>query len=143
MSADTWTMAAVTNPMRPSDRVLSAVSAGQSIADAVGSSASYSLSIEIGGFPLPRSLWSKVRPKAGQIVHAVNFPQGGNAGKWVRTALVVIISYYAPYLAGYAQGAAWGTAATGLSGALLTAGIMAVGVLAITPMIGAALEVTA
>lgn len=140
MSADTWTMAAVTNPMRPFDRVLSAVSAGQSIADAVGASASHSLSIEIGGVSLPRSLWSKVRPKAGQIVHAVNFPQGGNAGKWVRLVATVVLMYFTYGASGWAAGAA---SAFGGSAAVWGAAIMMVGQLALTPMVGHALEVTA
>lgn len=142
-AAQSCTLVACPNPMQPAERVFTHVPAGQTIAEMIGADASHSLSVELSGHNVPRELWGKVRPKSGQTLHAINYPQGGNAGKWVRAALVIIISYYAPYLAGYAQGAAWGTAATGLGGALLTAGIMAVGVLAVTPMIGQAREVRA
>lgn len=109
----------------------------------IGEGASHSLSVQIGGHDIPRALWANTRPKPGQIIHVVNYPQGGNAGKWARMVLMVVLMYFAPYLAGYMQGYAWGTAATGLAGAVLTAGVMAIGTLAITPMIGNAREIAA
>lgn len=142
MTAAACTLVACPNPMQPAERVFTHVPAGQTIAEMIGTDASHSLSVELSGHNVPRELWSKVRPKPGQTLYATNYPQGGNGGKWVRTALLVIVSYYAPYLSGYLQTGSW-VAASGFAGAALTAGIMAVGALAVTPMIGQAREVTA
>ena len=126
-----------------SDTAFARVPAGQTLAQMLGPDASHSLQVAIGGCDVPSALWGVTRPKAGQTIHVTNYPQGGNAGKWVRMVLLVVLMIYAPYLAGYAQGYAWGTAATGLYGAALTAGVMMVGTLAITPMVGKPLEVAA
>ena len=126
-----------------SDTAFTRVPAGQTLAQMLGPDASHSLSVAIGGHEVPSALWGVTRPKAGQTIHVTNYPQGGNAGKFVRLVLLVLITYYAPYLSGYAQTGVWGATATGLGGALMTAGIMAVGTLAITPMIGHAREIAA
>lgn len=140
-AAQSCTLVACPNPLQPAERVFTHAPAGQTIAEMIGPDASHSLSIEVGGHNVPRELWGKVKPKPGQTIHATSYPQGGNGGKWARAALTVLVMYYAPYLSGYMQGYAWGTAATGLAGAVMTAGIMLVGQLAITPMIGNAREV--
>ena len=126
-----------------SDTAFAQVPAGQTLAQMLGPDASHSLQVAIGGHEVPSAFWAVTRPKAGQTIHVTNYPQGGTAGKWVRMVLLVVLMIYAPYLAGYAQGSAWGTAATGIYGAALTAGIMMVGTLAITPMAGQPLEVLA
>ena len=143
-AAQSCTLVACPNPMQPADRVFTHIPAGQTIAEMIGPDASHSLSVELSGHNVPRDLWGKVRPKPGQTIHATNYPQGGNGGKLVRAALLIIISYYAPYLSGYIQsgGTAWAVG-SGLAGAALTAGIMAVGALAVTPMVGQALAVAA
>lgn len=134
-----WTVAAIANPMRPYEQVFATAPAGRSIAEVVGD-ASHSLAIEIGGRTISREMWSKVRPKAGQIVHAVNYPQGGNGGKWVRLVATVVLMYFTYGASGWAAGAA---SAFGGSAAVWGAAIMVVGQLALTPMVGHALELTA
>ena len=78
------------------------------------------MSVTIDGYPVPRELWGKVRPKAGRTIHVTVYPQGGNGGKWVRAILTIVVMYFAwwaaPYLAGYgASAAAVGAWAAGIS----------------------------
>lgn len=122
-----------------SDTAFAHVPAGQTLAQMLGPNASHSLQVAIGGYDVPSALWGVTRPKAGQTIHVTNYPQGGNGGKWARLVAMVILTYFAPYLSGYMQGAVWG----GTGSVWLTASIMAVGTLAITPMVGQPLEVHA
>lgn len=140
-AAQSCTLVACPNPMQPADRVFTHVPAGQTIAEMVGPDASHSLSVEVGGHPIPRELWGKVRPKPGQTIHATSYPQGGNGGKWARSVATIAIAVFAWYAAPYLTGE-FGLLA-GANTAVVAAGIAMVGQLAITPMIGQAREVTA
>src|SRR5579875_3637410 len=108
------------NPM-DNERVICHAQPGQTIAEMIGTDASYSCEVTLGGYPVPRELWCKVKPKAGQTLHVVVYPQGGgNGGKWARAILTVVVLYFAwwaaPYLAGYgASAAAVGAWAAGIS----------------------------
>jgi hypothetical protein len=76
------------------DALFCEVPAGQTLAQMLGDGTSYACEVTVGGYPVPRELWGKVRPKAGQTIHATIYPQGGNAGKWVKVIAIAIISYY-------------------------------------------------
>lgn len=85
--------------------------------------------------------WDTVCPQPGDILAAQAVASGGGDGgsNPVAAVLTIALAIYAPYLAGYMQGAAWGTAATGIGGAALTAGVMVAGSLlinAIVPIAG-------
>lgn len=122
-----------------SDTAFAHVPAGQTLAQMLGPDASHSLSVAIGGHEVPSHLWAVIRPKAGQTIHVTNYPQGGNAGKWVRLVLIVILTYFT---AGIASGAiTMGGAITAGSAAYVAASVMMVGMLAITPMVGNAREI--
>ncbi|HTM78928.1 MAG TPA: hypothetical protein VL133_15040 [Devosia sp.] len=128
-----------------SDTAFTRVPAGQTLAQMLGPDASHSLSVAIGGHDVPSKLWAAIRPKAGQTIHVTAYPQGGNAGKWVRLIAIIVISYFT-FGAGGAAAAngGWLAGATGLSGASLAAAYAAiglVGMMAVTPMIGDALEI--
>jgi hypothetical protein len=135
------TLVACPNPMQPAERVFATVPAGQTLAEMIGSNASHSLSVEVGGRQVPRELWAHTRPKAGQTIHATNYPQGGEGGKWVRSVAMIAIAVFAWYAAPYLTGE-FGVLA-GANTAVVAAGIAMVGQLAITPMIGQAREVAA
>lgn len=139
-AAQGCTLVACPNPMQPAERVFCHVPAGQTIAEMIGPYPSYSMSVEIGGREVPRELWARTRPKPGQTLHVVVFPQGGNGGKWVRLVATVVLMYFTYGASGWAAGAA---SAFGGSAAVWGAAIMLVGQLALTPMVGQAREVTA
>lgn len=112
------------------DTVYAEVRAGQTIAQMLGPNVSRTASVTVGGYPVPRELWARVKPKPMSLVHVSIYPQGGNGGKWVRAVLlialvVVTYGYAAPYAA-----AAWGGSA-----AAWAAGMMIVGTLAINALI--------
>jgi hypothetical protein len=127
MADGSLTVVAQPNPMVP-ERVFCHIQAGKSIEQMLGECASHACEVTVGGYPVSRDLWSKVRPKAGQIVHVTIYPQGGNGGKVLRTVALVVLSIYAPYLAPY-------LGYTGLGAAAITAGVMIVGALAINALI--------
>lgn len=111
--------------------------AGVSILDIVGACASRSLRVELDGREVPRHAWGAVKPKAGHVLHATMFPQGGGDGrKWIRIVALVVISILSY---GAASGAAWAGTAGWSAGAQIAAGaaISIVGSLAVTPLIPA------
>lgn len=125
-----------------SDTVFARVAAGQTLAQMIGPDVSHSLGVQIGGHDIPRALWAHTRPKPGQTVHVTSYPQGGNAGKWVRLVLLVVLTYFTAGIASGAYGTVLGvSSASGL--AALGAGLMLVGTLALTPMICDAREIHA
>ncbi|UGB39128.1 hypothetical protein [Frateuria soli] len=137
------TLVACTNPLQPSERMFAHVPAGQTLAQMLGENASHSLSVEVGGYNVPRQLWGGVRPKPGQTIHATNYPQGGQSGsKYTRLALTMMLMYFTYGQGGWAESLA-GEGATASTVGMYGAGIMAIGQLAITPMIGHAREVRA
>ncbi|NMW23043.1 hypothetical protein HFP05_01080 [Rhodanobacter denitrificans] len=123
-----------------SNTAFAQVPAGQTLAQMLGPDASHSLQVAIGGHEVPSSLWAVTRPKAGQTIHVTNYPQGGNAGKWVRLVLTVVLMYFTYGASGWAASA---STAFGGSAAMWGAAFMLVGQLAITPMVGQPLEVLA
>jgi hypothetical protein len=114
MADGSLTVVAQTNPLVP-ERVYCQAQAGQTLAQIMGAAAAHSCEVTVGGHPVPRELWGKVRPKAGQTIHATIYPQGGGGGsKWVRallTIVVIVASIYTAGAVGAAYGAAWGAAA--------------------------------
>lgn len=133
MADGSLTVVAQPSPLVP-ERVYCHAKAGQTIAQILGGAVSHSCEVTVGGYPVPRELWGKVRPKAGQTIHATIYPQGGgNGGKWLRVvalvALVVVANVYGAALGG-ALGLT-GTTAAAVGGGL----IMAVGTLAINALI--------
>ena len=82
----------------------------------------------IGDRPVPRRLWSQVRPRGGQQLLALPTPQGGGGGnqKVLRNALllaVIAASAAAPYAAPTAWGAVSATGGLTLTGSLISAGV--------------------
>lgn len=125
-----------------SDTAFARVPAGQTLAQMLGPDASHSLQVAIGGCDVPSALWGVTRPKAGQTIHVTSYPQGGNGGKWIRLIAMVVLTYFTAGVASGAYGTVLGvSSASGL--AALGAGMMMVGMLAITPMVGQPLEVHA
>jgi hypothetical protein len=91
--------------------------------------------------PVAREHWGNVRPRSGTPVHVSAFPQGGNGGKILRSALMIAVMAAAIYVTGPA-GAAWASNTFGVSAAAggyiagaLGAGVMMLGTLAVTPLI--------
>jgi len=124
-----------------SDTAFARVPAGQTLAQMLGPNASHSLSVAIGGYNVPSALWAMTRPKAGQTIHVTTFPQGGNAGKLVRMVAMIALMYFSAGWAATMTGE-YGVLA-GASASFVQAGIMLVGSLAITPMVGQAREIAA
>lgn len=110
------------------DTVYCHAATGQTIAQLLGGGVTHACEVTVGGHSVPRELWGRVRPKAGQTIHVTIYPQGGSAGKLVRTVLLVVLMIYAPYLAPY-------LGYTGVAAAAITAGVMIVGTLAINALI--------
>lgn len=115
-----------------SDRVQATARAGQTISQMLGDIA-LSARVSIGGYEVPRQLWDKVRPKAGQTLHVEVFPQGGDgdSGKWLRAVLMVVlivaVVVFQQYYLIPELGATWGAAAG--------AALMFVGGLAINALV--------
>lgn len=111
-----------------SDTVYCEFRAGMTIAEMLGDDVSNTASVYCGGYLVPREAWACVRPKEGVTLHVVSYPQGGNAGKWIKIIIVLVISYFTMG-AGSAAAAAWlgvGTTTLGLIGVVA---IMAVNAL--------------
>ncbi len=127
-----------------SDTAFARVPAGQTLAQMLGPDASHSLRVAIGGYDVPSALWGVTRPKAGQTIHVTNYPQGGNAGKWVRLVAIIGLTYLSAGASSGMFATSGGMFAAGSTSAMmLSAGIMVVGSLALTPMVGNALEIHA
>jgi hypothetical protein len=100
--------------------------AGQTLTEMFGDGASHSLVASIGGHIVPREMWNKVRPRAGQTIHAVNYPQGGNGGKALRLVAMVVVAYLSYGTSLYVQGTSY-AAYAGVAGlAVSVIGTMAV-----------------
>src|SRR5699024_11820593 len=56
---------------------------GCTIAQMLGPTVTQACSVRIGAHEVPRKLWAKVKPKPGQRVEIVIYPQGGDSGKWI------------------------------------------------------------
>lgn len=95
--------------------VYAQVEAGQTLAQMLGMDASEACQVSIGGHTVPRAMWGKVRPRAGQTIHVAAIPQGGNGGKALRTIAMVVLVVVANV-----YGGAFGTA-MGLTGSTATA----------------------
>lgn len=116
--------------------------AGQSLAQMLGADASHSLRVAVGGYPVPRELWTRVRPKAGTIIHATGYPQGGDGGKVLRMVALAALTYFTAGVGTGAYGSILGVSSTG-GLAAMGAGMMVMGNLLLTPMVGRPLEVVA
>jgi hypothetical protein len=126
------------------DPVFAIVKAGRTLQQMLGEGASHSLEVRLGGAVVPRELWAKIKPKAGQYIHATLYPQGGKAKKWIAIIAMVVIT-----ILSYGATAGWfatagGAFAYGSASAMaLAVGISIVGNLLVTPMVGSALEILA
>jgi len=100
-------MVTVTGRAHPlADTVYAEAPAGQTIAELLGQGASQSLRVELGGELVPRTLWAKVKPKAGQQLVVTAVPMGGgNNNKLLKIVVVIVAIVYAHYTGDY-QGAA-------------------------------------
>jgi len=112
------TVQAVYLPAANDDACYAEVKAGQTIEEILGAQAAYSLRVTIGGIEVPRSIWAKVRPKAGQRVHVEFWPQGGSARKWILTIVAIVATVFTM---GAAAGASWALVA-GLSATTVMVG---------------------
>jgi len=128
----TFPMVAQPHPLR-SDKVVAYMREGQTLREALGDRAAYSLEVEVGGIKVPEHMWDKVRPRAGVPVHVRVYPQGGNGGKWLRTILLVVVAIFAWEIAPYLTGE-FGLLA-GANTAAVAAGLALVGQLAIRALI--------
>lgn len=141
MTPATFDVVAHPHPFH-SDPVMATCAHGLTIADVMGN-ASHSANVTLDGYPVAREQWGRLRPKAGHTLHVIVYPQGGNAGKYIRMAALIALSIWAPYIAGYAQTGVWSTAAANAAAGWATATVMVLGSLAITPMVGHAREIAA
>ena len=94
------------------------VQGGRSIAQILedlldGKDAAPTLRVEVGGHEVPRSMWQRVKPKAGTQIAATVMPAGGGSdgNKWVRAVLMVVVIIVAWAAAPYVAGAMTGTTA--------------------------------
>lgn len=127
------------------DVVCAQARAGLTLAEILGSGASQSIEVRVGGEVVPRVLWAKVKPKAGTLVHVTMYPQGGSARKWVAIIAMVALTIVTYGAFGWQGLAATAATAYGGTAAAWAAGIMLAGSLAIsalvappTPKLGAA-----
>jgi hypothetical protein len=111
-----------------SDTVYCEFQAGQTIAEMLGAGVSNTANVTCGGYPVPREAWGRVRPKAGVTLHVTMYPQGGNAGKWVRLVAIVAITYFSGG-AGAGLAGALGGSATAWGAAFMLVGTLAVNAL--------------
>lgn len=118
----------VAKPHPFQEAVYAQVQAGQTIAQMLGDGASRTLGVAIDGCDVPRALWTAVRPKCGRMIHVTMYPQGGNAGKWIRIIAVVVISYFTMG-SGSAAAAGWLGVGQGTLAAMGMVAIMAVNAL--------------
>jgi predicted phage tail protein len=93
--------------------------------------------VSVNGQVIEENEYASTTLKPADHVVICPVPQGGgNTGKTIlRIVILVIIYYYAPYLAGYLQAGVWGATATGFTGALLTAGIAMAGSMLVNSLI--------
>lgn len=90
--------------------------------------------VEIGGYEVPRALWSKVRPKPGTAIHVTRMPAGSGGGKkLLRTILLIAVMVVAWYAAPYLTGASGIFA--GANTTLVAAGIYMVGSLIVNALV--------
>ena len=128
----TCTIVARPNPL-DCDTVYCETRAGQTIAEMLGDAVSQACEVQVGGYPVPRELWGRLRPKAGAMLHVTIYPQGGGNGtKWIRMVALVTIAIMAPYLSGYIMTGTWATAGASYA---LTAGIMIGGSLLVNALV--------
>jgi hypothetical protein len=117
---------------------------GATIAEALGSDCAYSTEVRMGGCVIPRSAWQYVKPKPDVPVGVCLYPQGGNGGKWIRIVAMVVLAYFSAGASSGMFATSGGMFAAGSTSAMmLSAGIMVVGSLALTPMVGNAREIHA
>lgn len=93
------------------DTVYAEAQAGQTIAQLLGEGAAQSVRVDLGGELVPRQLWARVKPKAGQQLTVTAVPMGGgNNNKLLKIVVVivaVVLAFYGQYY--YAgQVLAWG-----------------------------------
>lgn len=111
------TVVAKPHPLRP-DVVYTQFQHGQTLLEMVGNGASHSCVISVGGYQVPRELWGKLRPKAGQTISVDLYPQGGGSGsKWLRIIAMAVLTVVTSGIAtaGWFAGAA---AAVGVASTL-------------------------
>lgn len=109
------------------------VPAGQTLLAMLGETAAHTCEATVGGYPVPRELWGRVRPKAGQTIHVTVYPQGGNAGKYVRIIAIAVLTYFTA-----GAGATWAgglATATGVSTGVIYAAAFVLGSLAINALV--------
>lgn len=108
------------------DTVYAECRAGQTIAQILGPNVANAASVTIGGYPVPRELWAKVKPKPMTTMHIVVYPQGGNGGKWARAILMIVIAVVAIYTQQYEL---FGTYSAYASAAIMVVGTLLVNAL--------------
>lgn len=111
------------------EAVCAEVKAGQTIEQMLGSEATHACEVSVGGHAVPRAMWSKVRPRAGQLIHATIYPQGGNGGKALRLVAMVVVAYLSYGTSLYLQGAGYGAYAAAGALAVSVIGTMAINAL--------------
>lgn len=128
------TILAQPHPFR-TERVTCQVRAGQTLAQMLGADIAHSCEVTIGGYVVPRQLWARVRPKAGQQINVRVFPQGGDGKKWLYVIVAIVVTVLT-YGAGAGWFAAGGYFAAGsVSAAVLAAGIAVVGSLLLNSLV--------
>lgn len=125
------TLVAQPHPFDTRRAAYAQVQAGQTLLQMLGESAAQACEVSVGGYAVPRAMWGRVRPKAGQTIHATVWPQGGGGGnKLLRTVLLVVVAVLSAYTGG-AVGAAYGSA----YGAAAGAAVAVVGSLAVNALV--------
>jgi len=83
------------------DTVYAEAPAGQTIAELLGPGATQSLRVELGGELVPRTLWAKVKPKAGQRLVVTAVPMGGGNNNKLLKIVVVIVAFVYLWYTGF------------------------------------------
>lgn len=114
------------NPLR-AETVCAEVAAGHTLQEMLGAGATHAMEVRIGGEIVPRILWAKVKPKAGQFIHVQVYPQGGHGGKFLRTILMVVVAVAAIWITGGGAAGLLGSGfAEGTMGAALLGGAVGI-----------------
>ncbi|OOW67087.1 hypothetical protein Xmar_07700 [Xanthomonas axonopodis pv. martyniicola] len=120
-----------------SDRGLVYVRAGQTLQQmldqaAGGGALASDLIVRVGGYDVPRTLWARVRPKAGVPIHVTRQRLAGGSVRQILAAVVmIVVAIWAPYLGaaaatatGFGTAAVWGAAIT-LTASLAVSALLA------------------
>lgn len=92
---ETATLVAIPHALYVGSAVYAKVQAGQTIAQMLVDDVASTCEVTVGGYPVPSELWTRLRPKAGAIIHATVYPAGGGAGEVLRSMAMIAVTVMA------------------------------------------------